>query len=195
MCATWRSSESHRSSPINRFATDTEEELEWLLSWCAGEGIEAAVADVWGAGRRGFRRGRARGQGARGARRTQHFLTCTRSTSRSRTRSARSSRRSTAPTASISPCRRFAGLPEIEANGWGHLPVCMAKTQYSFSDDPAVLGAPKGFTVHVRDLITKTGAGFIVALTGTVMTMPGLPKDPAAMRMDVDDDGDAVGLF
>ena len=86
-------------------------------------------------------------------------------------------------------------LAEIERNGWSGLPVCMAKTQYSFSDDPARLGAPKGFTVHVRDLIPKTGAGFIVALTGAVMTMPGLPKVPAAMRMDVDADGNAVGLF
>ena len=76
-----------------------------------------------------------------------------------------------------------------------HLPVCMAKTQYSFSDDATKLGAPKGFTIHVRDLIPKTGAGFIVALTGAVMTMPGLPKVPAAMRMDVDADGNPVGLF
>ena len=80
-------------------------------------------------------------------------------------------------------------LAEIEKNGWSGFPVCMAKTQYSFSDDASRLGAPKGFTVHVRDLIPKTGAGFIVALTGAVMTMPGLPKVPAAMRMDVDADG------
>ena len=86
-------------------------------------------------------------------------------------------------------------LAEIEANGWGRLPVCMAKTQYSFSDDATRLGAPEGFTLHVRDLIPKTGAGFIVALTGAVMTMPGLPKEPGALRMDVDDDGGAVGLF
>ena len=71
----------------------------------------------------------------------------------------------------------------------------MAKTQYSFTDDATRLGAPKGFTIHVRDLIPKTGAGFIVALTGAVMTMPGLPKVPAAMRMDVDDAGNPVGLF
>jgi formate--tetrahydrofolate ligase len=86
-------------------------------------------------------------------------------------------------------------LAEIEKNGWSGLPVCMAKTQYSFSDDATRLGAPKGFTVHVRDLIPKTGAGFIVALTGAVMTMPGLPKVPAAMRMDVDADGNPLGLF
>jgi formate--tetrahydrofolate ligase len=75
------------------------------------------------------------------------------------------------------------------------MPVCVAKTQYSFTDDASQLGAPKGFTVHVRELIPKTGAGFIVALTGAVMTMPGLPKEPAAMRMDVDEHGNPVGLF
>jgi formate--tetrahydrofolate ligase len=85
-------------------------------------------------------------------------------------------------------------LADIEKNGWSGLPVCMAKTQYSFTDDASRLGAPKGFTIHVRDLIPKTGAGFIVALTGAVMTMPGLPAAPAAMRMDVDGDGNPVGL-
>ncbi|MFY9679838.1 formate--tetrahydrofolate ligase, partial [Glutamicibacter protophormiae] len=68
------------------------------------------------------------------------------------------------------------------------------KTQYSFSDDPTLLGAPEGFTLLVRDLIPKTGAGFIVAITGAIMTMPGLPKVPAAMHMDVDENGNAVGL-
>jgi len=86
-------------------------------------------------------------------------------------------------------------LVDIQKNGWGGLPVCMAKTQYSFTDDASKLGAPKGFRVHVRELIPKTGAGFIVALTGAVMTMPGLPKEPAAMRMDVGPDGNPTGLF
>ncbi|MBZ5869662.1 formate--tetrahydrofolate ligase, partial [Escherichia coli] len=85
-------------------------------------------------------------------------------------------------------------LAEISSNGWDAFPVCMAKTQYSFSDDASLLGAPEGFTLHVRDLVPKTGAGFIVALTGAVMTMPGLPKTPAALRMDVDAAGNAVGL-
>ena len=93
---------------------------------------------------------------------------------------------------SVPALRRLA---EIEKNGWSGLPVCMAKTQYSFTDDASRLGAPKGFRVHVRELIPKTGAGFIVALTGAVMTMPGLPKEPAAMRMDVDSDGNPTGLF
>ncbi|WP_253257108.1 formate--tetrahydrofolate ligase, partial [Arthrobacter sp. Hiyo1] len=93
---------------------------------------------------------------------------------------------------SVPALRRLA---DIRRNGWSGMPVCMAKTQYSFTDDASQLGAPKGFTVHVRELIPKTGAGFIVALTGAVMTMPGLPKEPAAMRMDVDEHGNPVGLF
>lgn len=80
-------------------------------------------------------------------------------------------------------------------NGWDQLPLCMAKTQYSFSDDPQRLGAPKDFTVTIREFVPKLGAGFIVALTGAVMTMPGLPKQPAALKMDVTSDGQAVGLF
>ncbi len=86
-------------------------------------------------------------------------------------------------------------MREIEENGWKNLPVCMAKTQYSFSDQANLLAAPEGFEVTVRELIPKIGAGFIVALLGDVMTMPGLPKNPAALKMDVTDDGKISGLF
>ncbi|WP_077213714.1 formate--tetrahydrofolate ligase [Bacillus dakarensis] len=86
-------------------------------------------------------------------------------------------------------------LEQFSEFGWGSLPVCMAKTQYSLSDDPAKLGRPEEFTVTVRELKPSIGAGFIVALTGDVMTMPGLPKVPAALKMDVDDEGNAIGLF
>ena len=86
-------------------------------------------------------------------------------------------------------------IAQIVKNGWDKFPVCMAKTQYSFSDDPSLLGAPSGFDITIRELVPKTGAGFIVALTGEVMTMPGLPKRPAALNMDVAEDGTALGLF
>ena len=86
-------------------------------------------------------------------------------------------------------------IAQIVQNGWDKLPICMAKTQYSFSDDPSLLGAPTGFDITIRELVPKLGAGFIVALTGAVMTMPGLPKVPAALNMDVDADGNALGLF
>ncbi|HFI0267240.1 TPA: formate--tetrahydrofolate ligase [Streptococcus suis] len=86
-------------------------------------------------------------------------------------------------------------LTEFAKNGWDKLPVCMAKTQYSFSDDQFALGAPTDFDITVREFVPKLGAGFIVALTGDVMTMPGLPKAPAALNMDVAEDGTAIGLF
>ncbi|EKS25349.1 formate--tetrahydrofolate ligase [Staphylococcus lugdunensis] len=86
-------------------------------------------------------------------------------------------------------------LKDFKNNGWDNYPICMAKTQYSFSDDATALGAPTGFDITIRELEAKTGAGFIVALTGAIMTMPGLPKKPAALNMDVTDDGHAVGLF
>jgi len=86
-------------------------------------------------------------------------------------------------------------LGEIIENGWNNLPVCIAKTQYSFSDNPLLLGAPKDFEVTVRELIPKIGAGFIVVLLGDIMTMPGLPQTPAALNMDVDSTGKITGLF
>ncbi|WP_298025078.1 formate--tetrahydrofolate ligase [uncultured Dysosmobacter sp.] len=86
-------------------------------------------------------------------------------------------------------------MKELEALGFGKLPICMAKTQYSFSDDAAKLGAPKDFTITVRNLKVSAGAGFLVALTGDIMTMPGLPKVPAAEKIDVDENGKITGLF
>ena len=86
-------------------------------------------------------------------------------------------------------------IAQLTALGYGSCPVCMAKTQYSFSDDPAKLGAPEGFTVTVRNVKISAGAGFVVALTGDIMTMPGLPKSPAAERIDVNEDGVISGLF
>ena len=86
-------------------------------------------------------------------------------------------------------------LKYIKDNGWEEFPVVISKTQYSFSDDPSQLGAPEGHILHVRELQPRTGAGFIVALTGDVMTMPGLPKKPAANNIDVAADGSISGLF
>lgn len=86
-------------------------------------------------------------------------------------------------------------IAQIVKNGWDKLPICMAKTQYSFSDNPNALGAPENFEITIREVVPKLGAGFIVALTGDVMTMPGLPKCPAALNMDVAADGTAIGLF
>jgi len=86
-------------------------------------------------------------------------------------------------------------LDRIRSWGYGHLPVCMAKTQYSFSHDASMLGAPTGFTVPVREFRLNAGAGFVVAVLGDMMTMPGLPKRPAALDMDMDEDGNLLGVF
>ena len=86
-------------------------------------------------------------------------------------------------------------MQQLEELGFGNVPVCMAKTQYSFSDDMKLLGAPKDFTLTVRSMKISAGAGFIVAITGDIMTMPGLPKVPAAENIDVDKDGKISGLF
>ncbi|MBQ5335760.1 MAG: formate--tetrahydrofolate ligase, partial [Oscillospiraceae bacterium] len=86
-------------------------------------------------------------------------------------------------------------IDQLTALGFGGLPVCMAKTQYSFTDDKDIKGAPEGFTVTIRNVKVSAGAGFIVALTGDIMTMPGLPKKPAAENIDVDENGVISGLF
>ncbi|QDY90436.1 formate--tetrahydrofolate ligase [Arthrobacter sp. UKPF54-2] len=180
---------------INKFGTDTAEELDWLLDWCAAEGVQAAVADVWGRGGGGdggdelAAKVAAAIDAPHGFR---HLYPLEMSVEDKIRTIVQEIYGADGVDFSVPALKRLA---EIEKNGWSGMPVCMAKTQYSFSDDATKLGAPKGFTVHVRDLIPKTGAGFIVALTGAVMTMPGLPKVPAAMRMDVDAGGNPVGLF
>jgi formate--tetrahydrofolate ligase len=88
-----------------------------------------------------------------------------------------------------------SAIKTIEELGYGTLPICMAKNQYSLSDDATKLGRPTGFTINIREVYVSAGAGFVVAITGTVMTMPGLPKVPAAEGIDLDDNGRITGLF
>ena len=179
---------------INRFATDSAAELDWLLAWCAAEGVQAAVADVWGRGGGGDGGDELAALVAAALAGPSNFryLYPLELPVEEKIRTiVQEIYGADGVDFSVPALKRLA---DIERNGWGGLPVCMAKTQYSFTDDASRLGAPKGFTIHVRDLLPKTGAGFIVALTGAVMTMPGLPAAPAAMRMDVDDDGNPVGL-
>lgn len=180
---------------VNQFGTDAQEELDWLLGWCRSEGIEAAVADVWGQGGGGPGGDELAAKVLAALDRPVEFshLYPLELPVEDKIRTiAREIYGADGVEFSAVALRRLA---EIRANGWDDLPVCIAKTQYSFSDDPTLLGAPTGFTLHVRELIPKTGAGFVVVKTGAVMTMPGLPKEPAALRMDVDADGNAVGLF
>lgn len=180
---------------INKFPADSLEELNWLLGWCAGEGIQAAVADIWGKGGGGDGGDELAAKvtaAVNGPSSFRHLYPLDMSVEDKIRTIVQEIYGADGVDFSVPALRRLA---DIEKNGWSGLPVCMAKTQYSFTDDASRLGAPKGFTIHVRDLIPKTGAGFIVALTGAVMTMPGLPAVPAAMRMDVDNDGNPIGLF
>jgi formate--tetrahydrofolate ligase len=179
---------------INRFITDTEQEITYLQRWCDERGYEVALTEVWGRGGQG---------GVELAEKVIHAI--------------EAGENKYAPLYDLdlpleekirTIAQRVYGADDVEftaqarkqivqfeGEGWGNLPVCMAKTQYSLSDDAAKLGRPTGFTITVRELKPSIGAGFIVALTGTVLTMPGLPKKPAALHMDVNEDGKAVGLF
>ena len=179
---------------INRFPTDTEAELALVERLCGELGVRAVLSEVWARGGAGgealarevvrlceeetpdFRFAYGDGEGLRGkieavARRVYRAGDVAFTTAAERE------------------------LAQLEELGFGALPVCMAKTQYSFSDDAKKLGAPEGFTLTVRKLRVSAGAGFVVALTGDIMTMPGLPRVPAAEKIDVDENGRISGLF
>ncbi|MFC0582507.1 formate--tetrahydrofolate ligase [Micrococcoides hystricis] len=178
---------------INKFTNDSDDELNWLKAWLEERGVKAAVADIWAKG------------GAGGQELAEAVLNTLDEGNNFKPLYELEDTVAEKVEKIVTTIYRGDGveftaaakrqLKTIAENGWDDLPVCMAKTQYSFSDDAALLGAPDGFTITVRELIPKTGAGFVVALTGAVMTMPGLPKVPAAMKMGVDEDGHAVGLF
>ena len=178
---------------VNAFPTDTAAELKLVEEKCRELGVNAALSEVWAKG------------GAGGTALAEEVVRLCEQPS--------DFRYSYALEGSIEEkletiCRRVyhadgvALTPAAQKQarrltelGFGELPICMAKTQYSFSDDPSLLGAPRGFTVTVRNLKVSAGAGFLVALTGDIMTMPGLPKVPAAERIDVDENGRISGLF
>jgi formate--tetrahydrofolate ligase len=179
---------------INRFETDTESEIKVLRDWCASHSIPVALTEVWAKGGEG---------GIDLAQQVLNQIEADRGKctflydlSAPLDEKIRTIVQKVYGGKDVEfSVKALKQLEEFEQNGWGHLPVCMAKTQYSLSDDPAKLGRPKDFTIHVRELKPKIGAGFIVALTGEMMTMPGLPKKPAAYQMDVDEQGRAIGLF
>ncbi|CAM3200402.1 Formate-tetrahydrofolate ligase [Paracoccus aminovorans] len=178
---------------INHFTTDTQAETEALRDYCASHGVQAALCRHWSEG----------GAGAEGL-----------------ARAVVAQAEGESDFAPLYPddmplrdkietvCKRIYRAAEVEflphvadrlaewqAAGHGSMPVCMAKTQYSFSADPAALGAPTGFTIPVREVRLAAGAGFVVAICGDIMTMPGLPREPAALRIGLDADGLVQGLF
>ncbi|MDE7325581.1 MAG: formate--tetrahydrofolate ligase [Lachnospiraceae bacterium] len=179
---------------LNRFVSDTEAELAYVKAFCEEHGCEFALSEVWEKG------------GAGGIELAEKVLKTLEEKKsdfallypdemplkekiRTVAKEIYGANEVTFDAAAEKQLAKLTGM------GFGNLPVCMAKNQYSLSDDPTKLGRPSGFTIHVREVYVSAGAGFVVALTGTVVTMPGLPKLPAAERIDVDEDGRITGLF
>jgi formate--tetrahydrofolate ligase len=180
---------------VNRFPTDTDKEIEFIIEKCRSLGVNTVLSTVWAEGGKG---------GEELAREVVRL--CERSGDEEFTFSYDLD--DTLVNKITAIVRKVYGgkdvailanaqkqIARLEELGYGKLPVCMAKTQYSFSDDPAKLGAPEDFTVTVRNVKVSAGAGFVVALTGDIMTMPGLPRVPAAEKIDVNSDGVISGLF
>ena len=178
---------------INAFPTDTAAELKLVEDRCRELGVHVALSEVWARGGEG---GEALAREVLRLCEQPNDFTFAYDTEDSIEQKlndiARKIYRADGVVLTAGARRQMA---ELEALGFGRLPICMAKTQYSFSDDPTLLGAPTGFTVTVRNLKVSAGAGFLVALTGDIMTMPGLPKVPAAEKIDVDENGRITGLF
>ena len=178
---------------VNRFPTDTDAEIALVIEKCRELGVNVVLSTVWAEGGKG---GMALAEEVVRLCEAENNFTF-----------AYDEELSIVDKVDTIVKRIYGGngvtftpqamkqVATLTALGFDKLPVCMAKTQYSFSDDPAKLGAPEGFTVTVRNVKVSAGAGFVVALTGDIMTMPGLPKSPAAERIDVDENGKITGLF
>ncbi|MBE5870835.1 MAG: formate--tetrahydrofolate ligase [Lachnospiraceae bacterium] len=179
---------------LNSFVSDTEKEIAFIRSFCEERGCEFALSAVWGEGGKG---------GVELAEKVLQTLEEKKSNftplyedSLSLKEKIETVAKEIYGAADVAySSAAVKQLKKLEELGFGSMPVCMAKTQYSLSDDPTLLGRPAGFTMNVREVYVSAGAGFVVALTGTVMTMPGLPKKPAAYNIDVDADGRITGLF
>ncbi len=178
---------------INAFPTDTKAELDLVEAECNKLGVNVALSEVWAKGGEG---GKALAE--------EVVRLCEQPNDFRQAYELNTSVQEKLETI----CKKIyhaegvklvdkapKQLQQIEELGYGNLPICMAKTQYSFADDPKLIGAPTGFTINVRNLKVCAGAGFIVALTGDIMTMPGLPKVPAAEKIDIDENGVISGLF
>lgn len=180
---------------LNMFVSDTDAEVEVLQQWAKQQQVRIAETRVWAEGGEGAAQLAEEVLELLSSEKTaadQQLYDPADGVEASIEKIANSIYR--AKNVEYAP-KALKDLAAIKANGWDTLPVCISKNQYSFSDDASQLGAPEGHTLHVRELLPRTGAGFIVVLTGAVMTMPGLPKRPAAERIDIDDDGKISGLF
>jgi formate--tetrahydrofolate ligase len=179
---------------LNRFSSDTEEELQFVKEFCEERGCEFAISEVWEKGGEG---------GLALADKVIEMLDTKRSNfaplypiTLSLKEKIETVAKDIYGAVSVTyDSQAEKTLRKIEEMGYGQVPVCMAKNQYSLSDDPAKLGRPEGFNINIREVYLSAGAGFVVAITGTVVTMPGLPLVPAAEQIDVNEDGNIIGLF
>ena len=179
---------------VNRFPTDTDAEIGFIIDKCRALGVNTVLSTVWAEGGKG---------GEALAREVVRLCEEEKGKFRfSYELDGSIEEKIKAVVTRVYGGRDISILPaaqkqidELTKLGYGGLPVCIAKTQYSFTDDPTKLGAPEGFTVTVKNVKVSAGAGFIVVLTGDIMTMPGLPKVPAAEKIDVDENGRISGLF
>ncbi len=179
---------------LNKFITDSEAELAYVKEFCEAKGCEFALSEVWEKGGEG---------GIELANKVIQTLETKESNFKPLYDDALSLREKIetiakeiygAASVTFDPLAQKA-MNRLEELGFGNMPVCMAKNQYSLSDDATLLGRPENFNINIREIYVSAGAGFVVAITGTVMTMPGLPKKPAAENIDVNEDGVIVGLF
>ncbi len=179
---------------LNKFITDTEEELDFIKSFVETKGCEFALAEVWEHGGQG---------GVALAEKVLETIDTKKSNFKVlypdemplKEKIETIAKEIYGADGVTYSSEASAALAKIESMGMGNYPVCMAKNQYSLSDDPKKLGRPTGFNVNIREVYVSAGAGFVVAITGAIMTMPGLPKVPAAHNIDIHEDGTIVGLF
>ena len=179
---------------INAFSADTPEEIDFIRQLCAENDVPFTISDVWA-------------KGGEGAIELAQIIMDTVKDKESKFEvlypdSLSISEKIECIAKEIYGAKGVNFLPSVKTKiakleklGFSSCPICMAKTQYSLSDNPKLLGRPENFEITIRDIYVSAGAGFIVALTGDIMTMPGLPKSPAAYRIDVTDEGNIVGLF
>lgn len=179
---------------LNRFVSDTDAELAYVKEFCEKKGCEFALSEVWEKGGEG---------GIELAKKVlytienkeSHFKPIYEDSLSLKEKMEKVSKEIYGAKEVTFEPQALKELQKIEELGFGTLPVCMAKNQYSLSDDPTLLGRPENFTIHIREVYVSAGAGFVVAITGTIMTMPGLPKVPAAERIGVNENGVITGLF
>ena len=179
---------------LNAFETDTEKEHELIRQFCEERGCEFALSEVWEKGGEG---GIALAEKVLNTleNKESHFHTLYEDELSLKEKIEKISKEIYGADGVVYEPAAQKQITKIEAMGFGKFPICMAKNQYSFSDDAKKLGRPENFDIHIREVYVDAGAGFVVALTGSVMTMPGLPKVPAANNIDVSEDGKITGLF